>query len=232
MTTMQKFGGAAAYIAAGTFVFGLLLALTTLNGYVTATDPSIAVAQLTDHQPMLTLWNIVITIVFGVVMVPLALALRDRTRGTRGAGLARVGAVFGIMWATVIIAAGMIIGVGFTTVSALAESDAAAAESLWRAVDTIGNGLGGGNEVIGAVWVILVSISAWVGRALPRWMSVLGITAGIAGLATMVPGLSAAGSVFGLAMIVWFSPVGIALWYFRPAHERKASAVAPATASV
>lgn len=232
MTTLQKFGGASASIAAGTFVFGLLLALTILGGYVTATDPSVAVAQLVEHQAMLTLWNIVITILFGIAMVPLAIALRDRTAGTRGAGLGRIAAAFGLMWATVIIAAGMIIGVGITTIATLTETDAAAAETLWLAVDTIGNGLGGGNEVIGAVWVILVSVSAWMGRALPRWVSVIGLVAGLAGLATMVPGLSDAGSVFGLAMIVWFSLVGIMLWYFRPAHERLTSAAAPVAASV
>jgi len=226
MTPLQKLGGVSAFVAAGTFVFGLLMALTTLNGYVTAPDPADAVAELLEHGSMLALWNTVITIVFGVVMVPLALALRDRTAGTPGDTLGRIGAVFGVMWATVIIAAGMVIGVGLTAVSDLAVTDAAAAESLWLAVDTVGNGLGGGNEVIGGVWVILVSVSTWIARAIPRWMSVIGVVAGGAGLVTMVPGLADAGAVFGLLMIVWFSLVGIALWYLRPAHSRTA-AVAP-----
>lgn len=216
----QKIGGAAAYVAAGTFVFGLLLAVTTLHGYVTATDSASAVSQLLEHESMLALWNLVITILFGIALVPLAIALRDRTAGTRGSGIGRVGLVFGLIWATVILAAGMVIGVGLTTVSVLAATDASAAEALWLTVDTIGNGLGGGNEVVGGVWVILVGVSTWIGRALPRWIATFGIVTGLAGLATMVPRLTDAGSVFGVTMIVWFSLVGVTLWHFQPAHRR------------
>ncbi|QOD93703.1 DUF4386 family protein [Chryseoglobus sp. 28M-23] len=231
MNTMQKVGGVAASTAAGTFVFGILLALTRLRDYVTTTDPAVAVPLLVEHEPMLILWNTVITIVFGIVMVPLAIALGDRVPRERAGQLARVGLAFGLLWAGVIIAAGMVIGVGLSTVSSLASTDAQGAQQLWRAVDTVGNGLGGGNEVIGAVWVIVASLAAWIGRALPRWICAIGILAGIPGLLTLVPGFADAGAAFGVAMIVWFSLVGIALWYLRPAHERALSTAPPATAS-
>ena len=226
MNTLQKVGGAAASTAAGTFVFGILLALTRLNDYVSTDDPAVAVPLLVENEQTLILWNIVITIVFGIVMVPLTIALRDRVTHERAGQLARVALVFGLLWAGVIIAAGMVIGVGLSTVSSLASTDAEGAQQLWRAVDTVGNGLGGGNEVIGAVWVIAASLAAWVGRALPQWICAIGILAGIPGLVTVVPGFADAGAAFGVAMIVWFSLVGIALWYLRPAHER-APAAAP-----
>lgn len=205
---MQKAGGIAAHVASGTFVIGLLMYATLLGEFTAAEGPAAAISFLIDHESVVLAWNIVITIVFGLALVPLTLALRDRVGTGRGAGPARVGAVFGIMWATIIIAAGMVINVGYQAVTGVSAEDPAAAEGLWRAVDTVGNGLGGGNEVVGAVWVVLVSCSVWMSRALPRWIAVLGVVCGMAGLATLVPGLEEVGAVFGLGLIVWFTSAG------------------------
>lgn len=85
------------------------------------------------------------------------------------------------------------------------------AATLWSAVDTVANGLGGGNEVLGGMWVLLVSIAALGARVFPRWVNVLGIVMGIAGLATVVPPLEPVGAVFGLGLVVWFVRIGMSL---------------------
>ena len=70
-------------------------------------------------------------------------------------------------------------------------------------------GFGGGNEIAGGVWVLLIGWAALRARELPRALSYLGVVAGVAGLITVVPALEAIGFVFGLGLIVWFVWLGI-----------------------
>ncbi len=73
------------------------------------------------------------------------------------------------------------------------------------------NGLGGGNELVGGLWVLLVSIAGWRTRALPRALNAVGIVSAAAGLITVIPGFEDVGMVFGLGLIVWFAWLGTVL---------------------
>ena len=73
------------------------------------------------------------------------------------------------------------------------------------------NGLGGGNEIAGGVWVLLVSLAALRTSALPTAMNYLGAVSGVAGLVTIIPSLEAVGAIFGLGLIVWFVWLGAVL---------------------
>ncbi|MGA7758441.1 MAG: hypothetical protein WCA57_11425 [Ilumatobacteraceae bacterium] len=55
------------------------------------------------------------------------------------------------------IAAGMVSNIAIGTVTDLNDTDPAAAETVWSALDSVQNGLGGGNEIAGGVWILLVS---------------------------------------------------------------------------
>lgn len=210
MTALHKLGGIGALVAGATFVVGLAMFATFFVDFTTATDPAQAVAFLVDNQVALWVWNLVIFIVFGIVIVPMVLALRDTLAGG-SSPLPRVAAVFGLIWSGVIIATGMIANVGYSAVVGLHAIDPEMAATLWSAVDTVAKGLGGGNEVLGGMWVLLVSIAALGARVFPRWVNVLGIVMGIAGLATVVPPLEPVGAVFGLGLVVWFVRIGMAL---------------------
>lgn len=207
----QRLGGVAALVEAGTFVFGIAMFGTVLSEYTAAgADPAGSVAFVADHQGALYLWYLVTLILFGVVLVPLTLALHDRLRA--GApGQAQGSAAFGLIWAGLVLATGMIANVGLPAVSALAGSDRAQAQAVWSALDAVQNGLGGGNEIAGGIWVLLVSWGALKARALSPGPGHVGIAAGVAGLVTVIPGLEVAEMVFGLALIVWFAWVGVAL---------------------
>jgi hypothetical protein len=224
----QRLGGIAALVAAATFVFGFALFATVLGDYTTG-DPSPAesVAFLVDNEAVLYLWNAVILIVFGVVLVPLVLALHERVRPGAGT-LAPVATAFGIVWAGLVIAAGMIANIGLGTVADLQATDPTQAEAVWSALDSVQNGLGGGNEIVGGLWVLLLSWAALQAGALPRALNYLGIAAGTAGIVTIVPALEVVGAVFGLGLIVWFVWTGIVLRRrpAGPADEHRARPVA------
>jgi hypothetical protein len=210
MRTRYRAGGIGALVAAATFVIGLAMFATMLLDYTTATAPSEAVAFLVDHRAALTVWNLLITIVFGIALVPLVLALHDRLRAA-APGLSRTASVFGLIWVGLIIATGMILNVGYGSVLDLHVEDPDAAATVWAGVDIVANGLGGGNEIVGGVWVLLVTLAAWRTKLIPSWLNGFGLGAAASGLVTVLPGLSSLGAVFGIGLIVWFVGVGIVL---------------------
>lgn len=208
---LVRVGGAAALLAAGTFGYGIAMYATTLADY---TDPGATPVEsvdfLVDHQGALLVWYLGIFIVFGAALVPLGLALRRRL-ADRSPILADSAAVFAAIWAVLMFATGMISNIGIESVADLAQTDPEQAVGLWSSIDAVTNGLGGGNEIVGGIWILLVSIAGLLTAQLPRWLDLAGIVAGIAGAATIVPDFAAAEMVFGLGSIIWFLGVGTAL---------------------
>ena len=207
----SRAGAVGALTAAATFVFGIALFVTSLSDYTEGDPtPGESVAFLTAHQTTLFAWYTVIFLVFGVAIIPLARTLHRRLADI-SPQLADIGAIFAYIWAGLMFATGMISNIGITAVADLDETDPAAAEALWSSIDTVTNGLGGGNELVGAMWILLVSLAAWGSGRLPTGLNVLGIASAAAGLITLVPGLSDVGMVFGLGSIAWFAWTGIVL---------------------
>ncbi len=206
-----KAGAIGALIAAGTFIFGIALLATTLSDYAFGDPtPAESIAFLGEHETTFFIWYLVIFLVFGVAIIPLARTLHQRLRNTSPL-LADVGTVFAYIWAGLMFAAGMIHNIGITAVGDLADSDPVQAEAVWSSIAAITDGLGGGNELVGGMWVLLISIAAWATRALPRSLNALGIVSAASGLITVIPGLEDVGIVFGLGLIVWFAWVGVFL---------------------
>ena len=108
-------------------------------------------------------------------------------------------------------ATGMISNIGIEAVADLAESDPERAATVWSTLDAVTNGLGGGNELVGGIWILLVSIAGLLTARLPRWLNVVGVVTALAGLITVVPDFEAIEMVFGLGSIVWFIGVGVTL---------------------
>ena len=215
MNNLQKAGGMAALGAAVTFIIGfaLLFALLVPAGYLAAdTDPVQTVAFLVDNQAVLYIWYLIIYVIFGIFLVVLSLALRQRLQ-TNAPALAQIATAFGLIWAGLVIASGMVANVGIGTVVELYAQDPALAATVWTAVHAVVVGLGGGNEIVGGLWILLVSWAAWQGDALARGVNGLGLVVGTAGILTTVfPTFDALGAIFGLGSIVWFIWTGIVMW--------------------
>lgn len=209
--TFQKMGGVAALIEAATFLVGMALGFTLLAPYVTgALDTTQTIAFLAENQAVVYAWNQVIYIVFGIFLVPLALALHARLQAN-SPGMMQTATAFGLIWAGLVIASGMIFNVGLASVIELAGSDMAQAVATWQPVHAVHIGLGGGNEIVGGMWVLLISWAALRRGGLPRLLNYFGLLVSLAGVITIVPGLSDVGAIFGLGSIVWFAWVGIVL---------------------
>ncbi len=228
MNDLQKMGGVAALIQAAAYVVGLGLALTLLAPVLDA-DPDQYVAFLVDNLTLMHIWHLIIYLVAGVFLVVLVLALHERLKGGSPA-MAQTAAAFGLIWAGLVIASGMLLINDAGVVANLYDKDPAQAATVWLALSTVEEGLGGAIELPGGLWVLLASWAAMRAGGLPRALNYLGVVIGAAGILTVVPALGDLGGiVFGLGFIVWFVWVGIvmlrgspgAAYVKRPDHSNK-----------
>lgn len=219
MDDFQRIGGIAALLMAATFVAGLTVFLGVLvpAGYFDeGTDPAQRVAILAEYQAIVSAPYLISFVVVGIFLVLLALALYDRLKAGSPV-LAQTATAFGLIWGGLVIASGMVANVGIATVVDIYGRDPAQAGTVWSAVESVQLGLGGGNEIAGGVWVLLISWAALRARWLPRGLNYLGVAIGVAGLLTVVPLLEVFGAVealgfaFGVGLIVWFVWLGITL---------------------
>jgi hypothetical protein len=121
-------------------------------------------------------------------------------------------AALGMIWATLVLGAGMTANVAVERAAYFAMTDMETAVRLWEVLHAVELGLGGGNEIAGGVWIGLVSIAALRGDSLGKITIGLGLLTGACGLLTLVPALGdTAGVVFGLGAIAWFIAAGFNL---------------------
>jgi len=153
---------------------------------------------------------LIIFMVFGVFLVILTLALYERLKADSRA-MAQRAAAFGLIWATLMFASAMIFNIGSASAVDLHGTDPAQATTVWLAIAAVLGGLGGGNEIVGSLWILFVSWAALRGGGLPRALNYFGVVVSVAGLLTIVPALELLGFVFGLGSIFWFVWVGIAM---------------------
>lgn len=208
MLNLQKAGGIAALFEAVAYIVGFAVLLTLLNpGDAEGWSSAQRLAFALENKALIQVWMTFIYVVFGLMLVVLSVALHERLKAD-AAGLMQVASAFGLIWAGLVIASGMIAVVGLDSAAALHGKDAAQAASLWVAVSAIQGGLGGGVEIVGGLWVLLISIAALRSNRLPKSLSYAGLLVGAAGTATVIPGLGDLGLAFGLGQIVWFAWIG------------------------
>ena len=209
ISDLQKLGGISALIEAALYVTGFALFLTVLDpsGYEGHVQ---RVAFLADNQVASYIANLLIYVVFGVVLVVLVLALHARLKNGSPA-IMQTATAFGLIWAGLVIASGMIANIGNSTVVGLFSENQDQAVSLWLAIITVQEALGGGNEIVGGLWVLLLSWAALRAGKLPKVLNYLGVLVGLAGILTVVPAFDVLMDVFGLGQIVWFAWLGIVM---------------------
>ncbi|WP_342077085.1 hypothetical protein [Yoonia sp. SS1-5] len=214
MKDPRFWGGTAAFVCAGTYIFGFVVLLTLLapSGYgANDADPAAIAAFIAENTGLMIIWNLAIYVVNGLALAALAVTLGMYFAGT-SPHLAQMVRSFGMLWATLVVGAGMVANVG---IAAVAEKFATAPDDavrIWEVISLVENGLGGGNEIAGSVWAILIAIAAMALPRPPRALALFSVVIGVSGLLTIIPQTGELpGAIFGLGYIVWFIWVGILL---------------------
>lgn len=205
-----RVGGLAALTEAAIYVAGITYFLVVLD-FTNVTGPLQQVELFVANQASLYAMNLLIYVVFGLVLVALVLALHARLKDNAPM-LMGAATAFGLIWAGLVIASGMVANIATSVVVDLYSTDPTQATTVWLAVSPVIDGLGGGNEIVGGIWTLLVSVVALRARALHRAVNYVGLVVGTAGILSAIPALGEiGGGIFGLTQIVWFIGLGILL---------------------
>lgn len=206
----QKAGGVAALYLALAYLAAMPYFLVVVD-YPSATTVADKVALVVGNYSSMYAMYLVTYVFFGIALGVLAFALYDRLKAHAPATV-RIATAVGLLWSFVLVASGMVFNYGMTTVVTLAKTDTGQARLAWQAIEPIAQGLGGaGGEILGGLWVLLLSWVALRSGALPKVLGWLGMAVGALGLVSIVPPLHEAAYAFGLLQIVWFVWLGVSM---------------------
>lgn len=208
MIKLQKLGGVAALAEAIVYVASFVF-----FGAFWHFPNDAAVIQklafLADNQILYSMVNLVMYIVFGMLLAVLVTALHQRMKD-QAPVLSQIASIFGLIWVGLVIASGMIANIGLASVIKLSSNAPEQAWTVWLAINAIVEGLGGGNEVVGGLWVLLLSVAALKCKVLPNALNYCGLLIGFAGIATVYP-VDVLTELFGLGQVLWFLGLGSVL---------------------
>lgn len=215
MSTLNK-GSIAAIIGALTYIFGFILFFVVLDptGYET---PEQYLAFMLEHRDTFFAGYIVIGIIFSFALIMLVQAIYQRFKPF-APELMGFTAIVGYLWAFMVLSSTFIFLTSLETIEKYYAVDPEQALLINHTVSIVVDALGGGIELIGAIWVLLVSVVGLKNKIYNRVLHYSGLFVGIAGVLTLFSGLSFLSSntffqlttaIFGLGQIFWFLLLGI-----------------------
>lgn len=208
MNSLQKSGGVAALLQAAIYISAFVFFGAFWN-FPADADSAQKFAFLAENQQVLSIVNFIMYVLFGVLLAVLVLTIHERLKSNTPI-LSQFASIFGIIWVGLVIASGMISNIGLSAAIELSTNDPEQAMTVWRTISSIVEGLGGGNEIVGGLWVLLLSIAALKSNELHKTLNYLGIFVGIVGVLTIYPE-ELFTEIFGISQIFWFSWLGISL---------------------
>ena len=144
---------------------------------------------------------------FGVVLSVLVMGLNEKHSALKTYYVSKLATLFGVLWVGLVIASGFISIIGLGSVVNLATTNIERASETWYLVRLLTESLGGGNELVGGIWVLLISLSNLSSSIFSKWLNYVGLFVGVAGIATIYPD-EIVTEIFGVTQIVWFIWLG------------------------
>lgn len=208
MKTLQKTAGISAISEAVIYI----IAFTYFGGfwsYPSDGDPLEKMTYLAENHLDFSTINFLMYVAFGVLLAVLVVGLHEKLKHTKNPAIT-IGSLFGAIWVGLVIASGMISNIGLAHAISVMDASPEKALDLWTTVSVITESLGGGNELVGGLWVLLVSVVALQAKVLSRPLNYLGVFVGLAGIATVYPA-DVLTEIFGVSQIGWFIWLGLSL---------------------
>ncbi|GLS28178.1 DUF4386 family protein [Marinibactrum halimedae] len=164
---------------------------------------------LAENQVVFSLILFLMYVVFGVFLAVLVVGLHEKLKQSNHPAVL-IGSLFGVIWVGLVIASGMISHIGLGSAIDLMETSPEKALEMWLIISVITESIGGGNELVGGLWVLLMSLAALSAGVFPRFLNYFGLFVGVAGVATIYPD-DIFTEIFGITQIVWFIWLGVCL---------------------
>ncbi|WKV10597.1 hypothetical protein [Marivirga harenae] len=204
---LQKIGGACAIFEGLIYIVAFIIYGAILVYPDATASANERLNFLTENHLTFSLLTFTSYILFGIVLVVLVIAIYHRLK-TYSLISSQITSVFGVIWAGLVIAGGMIDNISLNAIIEMGSKEPENAMLVFSATNIITEGLGGGNEIVGGIWVLLLSLAALKGHLFSKPLIFLGILVGVAGILTIYP-LDIFTEVFGIGQIFWFLWIGI-----------------------
>lgn len=207
---VQKAGGVAALYIAVAYLAAIPYFLVLVK-YPSVVDPVQKVLLLRDNYASMYLMHLVSFEFAALGLIVVTVALHQRLRRFAPSTTPYVTAL-GFVRAGLLLASVMVFNYGMRTVVQLHSTAPDQAVAAWQVIEPVAGALGGsGGELLGGVWILLLSAVALRARVFPVSLNWLGIGIGTAGILSTVPALGVLEAAFGLLQVVWFGWLGVAL---------------------
>lgn len=153
--SLLKWGGLAAITEAFTYIFGFILFFVVLDssGFET---PKLYLEFVIQNRDTFFLGYLVSGIVFSFVLIILVQAIFQRFKQSSPEFM-KFTAVVGYLWAFIVLASSFVFLTSLEVLAKYYALDAEQALTINRAVNVVVDALGGGIELVGAVWVLAIS---------------------------------------------------------------------------
>lgn len=168
------------------------------------------IAYIATQQSMLSLAYIIGYLIFGTLLLIAVQSSHTRLK-TFPSHLMNTASAFGFIWVVLMMCSGMVALVGINTMLSLFAKGSPHADTLFFVYTTVVNGLGGGIELVGGMWVLLLSLHGLRTSQLTKALNLLGVLVGALGILTVIQSMPELKEGFGLSQIIWFIWMGIAL---------------------
>lgn len=214
----QKIGALSAWYCGLAYILGFLVLIFWLSPLAEdGLDPLLKLEFLIENKLPYQFWLLFVFLGVGLALVFLVGAIAQLTKPINP-NITAISKSFGLIWAGLLIASGMVASIGLNQVEVWMVTDKAQALLIWSGIEAVHLGLGGGIELVGGVWVLLLSLAFSKGKIGPTFLNVLGYITGIFGILTAIPSLERLGAAFGLLQILWFGILGLFLWKEKKYH--------------
>lgn len=198
-------------------VYGAILSLPQTD------DIGVKLQYIADHYYLISVADAVGYLLFGCLLLITVQAVHRhllRYLPVGFSGLLNSAGAFGFIWVVLMMCSGFVALIGLDKILELHADASPHAVPLFYSYGIVVNALGGGIELVGGLWVLLLSIVAIRDGGLPKWLNVLGVGVGLAGIFTLFHGVGGLKEAFGLGQIVWFVGLGIALFRRMPSQRQ------------
>ena len=208
MNNLQKLSGISAIFEAVIYI-GAFVYFGMFWEYPFEGSASEQMAYLVENQFVVSAIYFLMYGVFGVFLAILVVGLYEKLKLANDP-MVKIGSLFGVVWVVLVIACGMLANIGLLHALYLMNQSSEKAFDLWRTLTAIIESLGGGNELVGGLWVLFLSVAAIRMKEFSVGLNYLGLVVGISGIATIYPE-ELLTEVFGVTQIVWFVWLGLSL---------------------
>lgn len=185
-------------------IFGVLLAFPNSG------ELADKIAYIANKQFILSLSYTIGYLVFGTLLLVSVQATHTKLSATSN-HLLNLASAFGFIWVVLMMCSGMIGIIGLNTMVTLHTQQSDHATTLFYLYTTVVNGLGGGIELVGGMWVFLIGLCGLNTQQLSKSLSLMSIFVGLLGILTLIQSVPELKDAFGLSQIIWFVWMGSAL---------------------